>query len=302
MGKERLRAAGRLTPGVLAASALGVGSILAVRWPALRGAGLSALTLAILGGMILGNTVYPPLSGPCGPGIQLAKQRFLRLGIVLYGFRLTLGDLASVGPAGILIDLLTLSSTFLLAWWIGQRGLGLDEETAVLVGAGSSICGAAAVLATEGVIGAKPERVAVVVATVVVFGTLSMFLYPILFSLARHAGLEGVTPSAYGIYAGSTIHEVAQVVAAGRAAGEEAASTAVIVKMIRVMLLAPFLLILSVRFSRKAGSGRGSIAIPWFAVGFLAVTGLNSLLPLPGRAAVLALDDLLLASAMGPWA
>jgi uncharacterized integral membrane protein (TIGR00698 family) len=155
----------------------------------------------------------------------------------------------------------------------------------------------------------------VAVATVVVFGTLAMFLYPFLHHLNEQYHLITMSQNAYGVFAGSTIHEVAQVVAAGRAVGEQAANTAVIAKMVRVMMLAPFLIILSAWLSRSSqrddASGRteragdakqrgGGIVIPWFALGFVAVAGLNSLALLPAAVVghVIDIDGALLAMAM----
>jgi uncharacterized integral membrane protein (TIGR00698 family) len=180
----------------------------------------------------------------------------------------------------------------------------------MLIGAGSSICGAAAVMAAEPVIGGRSEQVTLAVSTVVVFGTLAMLLYPLMYEMNAHYHLIAMSPTQYGIYAGSTIHEVAQVVAAGRAVGESAANTAVITKMVRVMLLAPFLIALSAYLSRskpsaarsgaaKARSGSG-IVIPWFALGFIAVAGFNSLNLLSGAvvSAALGIDTVVLAMAM----
>lgn len=267
----------------------------------LRGAGFSALTLAILGGMLLGNSIFGRLAPSCGAGVQFAKGPLLRLGIVLYGFRLSFQDIAGVGLAGVLTDALVLGSTFLLAYQFGTRVLRLDRHSAILIGAGSSICGAAAVLATEPVLGAKAEKVSVAVATVVIFGTVAMFLYPWLFRLSEAGGwLAG--PRGFGIFTGATIHEVAQVVAAGREMGDAAASAAVITKMIRVMMLAPFLVALSFWLGRaEPGRTHRRIAMPWFAVLFVAVTGFNSLhcLPAAAVAGLQALDGFLLAMAMG---
>jgi uncharacterized integral membrane protein (TIGR00698 family) len=204
-------------------------------------------------------------------------------------------------------------STFGLAWLVGTRVFGLDRRTAMLIGAGSSICGAAAVMAAEPVVHGRSEQVTVAVSTVVVFGTIAIFLYPALYHLnATYHFIAAATPTAYGLFAGSTIHEVAQVVAAGRAIGEQAANTAVIAKMVRVMMLAPFLVALSAYLSRSqqdadsaASAGeehqtRGRITIPWFALGFVAVAGLNSLALLPPQvvAAVTSVDTVVLAMAM----
>jgi uncharacterized integral membrane protein (TIGR00698 family) len=171
----------------------------------------------------------------------------------------------------------------------------------MLIGAGSSICGAAAVMATEPVVRGRSDQVTVAVSTVVVFGTLAIFLYPVLYHANQRFGPFAVSPTAYGIFAGSTIHEVAQVVAAGRAIGEAAADTAVITKMVRVMMLAPFLVILSTVLSRTSGAGAPRrITVPWFALGFIAVTAFNSLNLLPRSFidAAVRVDTLLLAMAM----
>ena len=272
--------------------------------------GLSALTLAIVLGMLVGNTVHPRFAAASGPGVQVSKQQLLRLGIVLYGLRLTTQDMGQMGWTGVVVDALVLCSTFGLACWIGMRWLGLERETAMLIGAGSSICGAAAVLATEPVVKARAEQVTVAVATVVVFGTLSIFLYPVLFQLNQAWGVIPGGAKGFGQYAGSTIHEVAQVVAAARSIGPEAADAAVIAKMVRVMMLAPFLLLLSAWMARSGGAraatGAGGarskrkITVPWFAFGFLAVVLLHSQqwLPAPFVHLVTEIDTGLLAMAM----
>lgn len=294
-------------PGLALVLALALGSLYAAQLPWFSQLGLSALTLAIVGGMVLGNTLYPRLAQRSQVGVTFAKGRLLRLGIILFGFKLTFQDIAAVGLGGLLIDACVLTSTFFLAFWIGRHKLGLDEQSVILIGAGSSICGAAAILATEPVIKAPAEKVAVAVATVVVFGTLAMFLYPLLYSFVNSLG---VSEFAYGVFTGSTVHEVAQAVAAGRAVSQEAANSAVIAKMIRVMMLAPFLMILSAWLNRRRATEEGSergrtekrpITIPWFAFGFLALAGFNSLNWLPSAwvAQLVALDNLLLAMAMG---
>lgn len=291
-------------PGLALVLVLALGSLYAAGLPWISQIGLSALTLAIVGGMVLGNTFYPRMAVRSHAGVAFAKGEILRLGIILFGSKLTFQDIAAVGMSGILIDACVLTSTFFLAFWLGRRKLRLDEQSVILIGAGSSICGAAAILATEPVIKAQAEKVAVAVATVVVFGTLAMFLYPLLFSMA-HA--LGVSEFSYGVFTGSTVHEVAQAVAAGRAVSEQAANSAVITKMIRVMMLAPFLVTLSAWLNRRHASDEGSnsgkrpITIPWFALNFLAVAGFNSLnwLPHAWVAQLIALDNLLLAMAMG---
>lgn len=280
---------------------LAILSIYLAGFPSMQSAGLSALTLAIVGGMLIGNTVYFPLSRRCFDGVMLAKQQVLRLGIILFGFRLTLHDIQAIGVAGIVIDAMMLSSVFLLACYLGVHCFKLDKNSVILIGAGSSICGAAAVLATEPIVKGGSQRVSVAIATVVVFGTLSMFLYPLLYGPLL--SLMGMNDLHYGIFTGSTVHEVAQVVVAGRGVSEAAADTAVITKMIRVMMLAPFLMVLSYWLARNPDSQGQSvrrIVIPWFAVGFLLVAAFNSLGVLPANwvAGFIWLDNLLLAMAM----
>ena len=307
-GLQRLRG---FVPGLALAGGLAFAAIELGKIGWLQANGISALTLAIVLGMLVGNTAYPRIAAASALGVTFSKQNLLRLGIILYGLRLTFQDIGHVGMAGVVIDATVLCSTFALSWFVGTRVFGLDRKTAMLIGAGSSICGAAAVMAAEPVVRGRAEQVTVAVSTVVVFGTLAIFLYPVLYHLNEQYHLISMSPSAYGIFAGSTIHEVAQVVAAGHAISDEAANTAVIAKMVRVMMLAPFLIVLSAYLSRSKdttelaatdGAPRkpGRIVIPWFALGFVAVAGLNSLalLPKPVVSAVIDIDTVMLAMAM----
>jgi uncharacterized integral membrane protein (TIGR00698 family) len=288
--------------------------------------GISALTLAIVGGMIAGNTIDPRISSYSARGVAFSKQILLRLGIILFGLRLTFQDIGHVGIVGVMIDAIVLSSTFALSCWAGTRLFGLNRRTAMLIGAGSSICGAAAVMATEPVVRGRAEEVCVAVSTVVAFGTLAIFIYPALYHLNDRAHWLSITPFAYGIFTGSTVHEVAQVVAAGKAVADSAANTAVITKLVRVMMLAPFLVLLSAYLARHAEAGAAPTkaaaplealapkdplapttasqswrgVIPWFALGFIAVAGFNSMALLPRTfvSGAIDVDTLILATAM----
>ena len=176
--------------------------------------------------------------------------------------------------------------------------LKIDRDTALMTSTGSAICGAAAVLGAEPVVKCEGYKTAIAVSTVVIFGTLSMFLYPVLY---RH-GIVSLTPEQMGIYTGATLHEVAHVVGAGNAMNGEISDAAIIVKMIRVMMLAPVLLVMSLLLARrtKGGAGRAKVTIPWFAFGFLAVIGFNSLdlLPEAAVAGINSFDTFLLTMAM----
>ena len=260
--------------------------------PALARNGVSPLTLAIVLGMALGNTVAAPYLLRIGEGIAFSKGRLLRLGIVLYGFKITWTQLAFAGWPALFADVGVVCGTFALALWLGRR-LGMERDTAALVGAGSAICGAAAVLAAQPVLKAKEADVGVAVATVVVFGTLAMFVYPLLAALLLPSVADADACFGWGIYTGASVHEVAQV-----------ADVAVITKMIRVLLLAPFLLALPWLMRRFGGGApaaqKGAPALPWFALGFLGAVAANSLLPLPDtvRHALLTVDTFLLTAAM----
>ena len=305
---------GNLLPGLALAGGLAFAAIELGKIGWLQANGIGALTLAIVLGMLVGNTACPRIAAASALGVTFSKQNLLRLGIILYGLRLTFQDIGRVGLGGVVIDAAVLCSTFALSWFVGTRVLGLDRKTAMLIGAGSSICGAAAVLATEPVVRGRAEQVTVAVSTVVVFGTLAIFLYPALYHLNEQHHLIAMSPSAYGIFAGSTIHEVAQVVAAGNAISVDAGNTAVIAKMVRVLMLAPFLIVLSACLSRSKDASEatcgaaaheatqkpGRIVIPWFALGFVAVAGLNSLvfLPKPVVSVAIDVDTVMLAMAM----
>lgn len=276
-------------------------------WTNGRIVGLSSLTLAILLGMVLGNTVYPNLAERLSVGVAFAKGQILRLAIMFYGFKLTLTQVSSVGLSAVMSDALVLTSTFLLTYWIGTRWLKVDKQTTLLIGSGASICGAAAVIAAEPVVKAEAHKVTIAVATVVVFGTVAMLLYPFLYHLGWLQ--PWLNAQQYGIYTGSTIHEVAQVVVAGNAVSPEVGDTAVVTKMIRVMMLAPFLLILSFALT-KGSSDNGKkpsfinrvqqVKVPWFAFIFIAIVLLHTWVPMTAsfERSMVMLDDVLLTMAM----
>ncbi len=242
---------------------------------------ISPMIIGIVLGMIYANSLRNHLPATWVPGIIFCSKKILRLGIILYGFRLTLADVAAVGLPAILVDVIIVTVTICGGVLVGKL-LKMDSETALLTSVGSGICGAAAVLGAESTIQSKPYKTAVAVATVVIFGTLSMFLYPI----AYRSGVLGLEPREMGIFAGSTLHEVAHAVGAGNAMGTDVSNVCVIVKMMRVMLLVPVLLVLAwwVATRKKAstqGGEKGKVSIPWFAIGFLLVICFNSLNLLP---------------------
>jgi uncharacterized integral membrane protein (TIGR00698 family) len=260
---------------------------------------IGAVVLGILIGGLIGNTVRSAIPTTWDGGITFSAKKILRWAIILYGFRITFEQIAVVGMEGILVDLIMLISTLTLGIFIGTRVLGLDQATAIMTATGSAICGAAAVVATEPVVNGKEHQTVLAVGTVVLLGTVSMFLYPFLYRME----LIPLGLAEFGIYIGATVHGVAHAVAAGEATGVDTAAAAITVKMTRVMMLAPTLMFLSWWVSRTTKTNTNEptpITIPWFAVGFVVVAGFNSLdlLPTALVSNIIVLDKFLLTMAM----
>lgn len=284
--------------------------------PWVKSLSLSPLIVGIILGTIYANTLRSKLPEAWVPGIKFCTKQILRTGIVLYGFRLTLSDVYAVGLPAIVIDLIIVCGTLGLGIFLGKL-LKMDQQTALMTSTGSAICGAAAVLGAESVVKCPSHKTAVAVSTVVIFGTIAMFLYPIMY---RAGLLDALGDMGVAIYTGATLHEVAHVAAAGNAMDPTdslgIAATATITKMIRVMLLAPVLVVMAILLSRArsriaAKKSRSEaeaayayasttadiaptpadpaalqappvtktkITIPWFALGFLLVICLNTVL------------------------
>lgn len=270
----------RLLPGLILVACISGMAYGLNHFETVRKYGMGSLTLAIVLGACCGNLSPRLGQGGFRIGMDFCQRRLLRVGVALYGFNLSAQQIMQVGKTGILVDVLMVSSTLLAGWFIGTRLLKMERDTVILTAAGSAICGAAAVVATLPMLGGeekeRAEKGTVAVATVVLFGTLSMLIYPLLYRWLGDGYLD------FGIYIGSTVHEVAQVVAIGNILGSDVAGNAVIVKMIRVMLLMPFLLVLGFIFSGgKKGASRSRSTIPWFAIVFVAFAGVNSLHVVP---------------------
>lgn len=270
------------------------------RQPFFSQSGISGVIIAIVLGLVMGNTFYSRIAEHCHVGVDFAKQKILRIAIILFGLKLTFNDLIVVGPKAIIIDILLVCLTFAVTFFLGRKYTKMDKDSVILIASGCSICGAAAVLATEPVLRTRTEKVTIAVAIVVIFGTLAMFIYPFMYSYL--ANQWQISEAVFGVYTGSTVHEVAQVVAVGKTIGEEATNTAVITKMIRVLLLAPFLLILSFWLERQSTEQKQKrgIVIPWFAVGFLIMACINSwpILSKNVTQQIIIIDDILLAMSM----
>jgi uncharacterized integral membrane protein (TIGR00698 family) len=261
-------------PGVLLTAAIAAAAFAVRRIPGVSV--LSPLILAILIGMAVRNTVGRPAWAHAGAAFSM--RRLLRLGIILLGLQLTVAQVARVGVAGVALIVVSLAATFLFTKRLG-RVLKVDAKLAELIAAGTSICGASAVIATNTVTRASDEDAAYAVACVTIFGSLAMFTYPLL------AAPLALGPHAFGLWAGASIHEIAQVVAAAFQRGAAAGEIATISKLTRVMMLAPVVITLGAVAARRAkGEGvQAKAPMPWFVLGFVALTVINSFAPLPAE-------------------
>ncbi len=262
---------GVLFVGLLAAAVTQVASL-----PFFVQAGLSPLVVGIVAGMLYGNFLRGNETPGWKAGVHLTARKLLRIAVAFYGLNISVQQIAAIGMPAVAISITIVLAVLALGTLFGTRVLGLDRDTAVLTSAGSAICGAAAVLAFEPTLRSAPHKSAVAVASVVLFGTLSMFLYPILY----RSGLLGLDAQAWGIYIGATVHEVAQVVGAASAIDPATTQAATIVKMTRVALLAPILIVLGLYLRQAsvshADGKRAPVAVPWFAIGFLVLALINS--------------------------
>ncbi|PAF48114.1 hypothetical protein BKH46_02040 [Helicobacter sp. 12S02634-8] len=232
---------------------------------------LSPLLIGVIIGT-LASSIFKHSKSFTQNGVNFSAKKLLRLGIILYGFNVTLNEITSLGAAPVVIAFVVVAVIFTLGTYIGMK-MGLDRDTSMLVSCGSAVCGAAAVLALESAIKSEPYKGVIAVGTVVIFGIIAMFLYPILY----HIGVIPLLPINEGIYIGATLHEVANVAGAASAISPEAESVAVTIKMIRVILLVPLLLVVSYVVSHDSHmGGRKRLQVPWFAFGFLAVVLFHS--------------------------
>jgi len=272
--------------------------------------GISPLVIGIVMGIFYANTLHNKVPSEWGTGITFSGKKILRFAIVFYGFRITFQQIMEVGMSGFMVSLIMLSTTFIIGTYLGIKVFKMDRDTSMLTASGASVCGAAAVLATEPVLNAEGHKTAVAVSMVVLFGTISMFLYPVLYAsiIEPATGFLHMTPQQFGIYVGGTIHEVAQVVAVPASvagAPAEMANSAVIVKMTRVIMIAPMLIVLGIYLSMQAKKSGGTaggltLTIPWFAVYFVGMAGFNSLDLVPHNivAIINEIDTFLLTMAM----
>lgn len=272
--RQQHNAALTILPGLLLAATIAAASFALRQLPGVSA--FSPMILAIIIGMSFHNLVGTPRRAKAG--VTFSVRRILRFAIILLGLQLTATQVIEVGGKGVAVILLTLVATFAFTKWFG-RVLGVERKLAELIAAGTAICGASAVIATNTVTGAHDEDVAYAVATVTVFGSIAMFGYPLL------QGLLQLSPHAYGLWAGASIHEIAQVVAAAYQGGQVSGDFATIAKLSRIMMLAPVVITLGLmaRTSHHADKHcrTKKVPMPWFVLGFVALMGVNSIIAVP---------------------
>lgn len=233
--------------------------------------GLSEILVAVLLGIVVANVV--PLRGSYAPGIRFAVQRVLRIGIVLLGARLSLEAILAIGGTALGLVVVAMTVAFAVALAVG-RALRLPRRLALLIGVGTAVCGNSAIVATAPVVKAEEREVSFAVATITLFGTLAVFVFPL---VGRALGLSD---EAFGVWAGVGVNDTSQVVAAGAAYSPEARDVATVVKLVRNALMAPLIVLIAWWWQRSAETGvvgkslRG--AVPLFVLGFLAMALLRT--------------------------
>lgn len=256
--RTRLEGTTWLPPLVAAVLALALSSVVPL---------LGSLLIALAIGALVVNTRLGALPVIADHGD--ATKFLLRLGVAALGLQLPVTDILSIGPAGLVVIAATVLVTFRGTLYVGRR-LGLDEGFVVLLSAGFAICGAAAIAAIADTVRAREQFVALAVAMVTLFGSAMIVLVPWL------SGVLGLTQEQAAIWAGASIHEVAQVVAAGSLIGSSALALATTVKLGRVALLAPISALLA-----KGGTAAGTPVVPWFILAFAAAVAVRSTGALP---------------------
>lgn len=232
-------------------------------------AGISKLTAAVAIGAVMGNVGLARPSS--APGLKFAAKRLLRVGIVFLGLRLSLGDVSALGPKGLGVVVTTVAVTFFGTQWLGRR-LGLSRDLSLLVATGYSICGASAIAAVEGATDAEEEEVAAAIGLVTLFGSLAIIVLPLLRSPL------GLTDDGFGAWAGASVHDVAQVVATASTIGPEVIAVAIVVKLTRVVLLAPLVTGVNLhrRREQRTSEGKRPPLLPLFVALFLGAVALRS--------------------------
>lgn len=270
-GKQRSWGPGIAVAGAAALLAWGIHALVP---------GIPLLTASVALGILVGQlpTVRQALTGSLAPGLSVAAKRFMRLGIVLLGLKLSLVDIAHLGWLSIVTVIAVLAITFLVTIWLG-RLFKLPGTQALLIATGFSICGASAIGAMSQVVKSKDEETATPIALVTLCGTLAIAVLPLLWHPL------GFTDLGFGHWVGASVHDVGQVVATAQIAGSAALAVAIVVKLTRVLMLAPMVAITSVVVRRREGAPAAGTKhppiVPLFVAGFISMILIRTFIPLP---------------------
>ncbi|WP_371740805.1 YeiH family protein [Frigoribacterium sp. CFBP 13712] len=260
-------------PGVaVAAIALGLAWGVHLVLPA-----VPILTVCVLLGILVAQIpqARSALDGVLAPGLTLSAKRLLRIGVVLLGLKLSLVDVAGLGWLTIVVVIAILAATFFVTWALG-RWARLPGDQPLLLAAGFSICGASAIGAMSAVTRDRGRDAATPVALVTLCGTAAIAILPPI------GAALGLTDMQFGAWTGASVHDVGQVVATAQTAGASALAIAVVVKLTRVVMLAPVVAITSVVIRRRGGgAGTRPPIVPLFVVGFLIAVVIRTFLPIP---------------------
>jgi len=259
-----------LIPGLALAALLGALALWLAELPwAKETLHVSALLLVILLGMAWKSLARVPAAA--GPGIRFAQRPVLRWAVAGLGFRLSLPELWRIGAPALVVVTVSTVAALAFGWWIARR-LGVSEKLGLLLGIGGAICGASAVVAADTVVLGEKQDSTLALGVITLLGTVGIVLYPLLGHLLH------MSDFLYGVWDGASLHEMAQVVAAGFGMSDEAARVATVVKLARICLLAPVVLWLgwSLRHQHRE-AGRAKVApVPWFLVLFVIFAVLSS--------------------------
>lgn len=264
----------KIIPGVVAGVIVTILTYLLQNMWIIKKLNLSTLIIAIILGALIKNTVG--VSKKFEGGIKFCSKKVLRIAIVMLGFKLSFSQILKMGPKAVIVILISTTSTILFTNYLGKK-FNLKDKLTTLLATGISICGAAAVAAVNSIIKSDEEDVAYSIGVVTVLGTIFMFIYPVISNLFK------MNSQLYSIWAGASIHEVAQVVAAGFTVSNDVGTQATIVKLTRVLFIIPVTIILSLTSSKRENSKFSfkNISIPYFVLLFLLVVVINSSVQIP---------------------
>lgn len=228
-----------MLPGVALATAIAAAAIVVGAWtPAV----VSAVLIALVTGLIIANV--RPVPGLLAPGIDLAAKRILRLGVALLGARLTLGDVAAIGGPSLAVVVATMTTAFVTVAVVGRMA-GISPQLGILLGTGTAVCGNSAIVAASPIIDAEDRQVSYAVATITIFGTIALVLFPLIGRAVE------MPDEVFGVWVGLAINDTSQVVAAGAAYSERALEHATVVKLVRNALMGPILIGLTLWMGRR---------------------------------------------------